>query len=79
MVTPTHPTSFLLEVEPNGLTKLEQLHLWDTKITDAGREHLTGLTNLEQIELSQTPVTDASVAELKMALPKCNVLGGRRR
>jgi len=35
--------------------------------------HLKGLTKLFHLNLSDTQVTDTGVAELKKALPKCNI------
>jgi hypothetical protein len=41
--------------------------------TDAGLEHLKGLTSLENLELHNTPITDTGLAEIKAALPTCEV------
>ena len=48
-----------------GLTKLEELSLGYTKITDAGLVHLKGLTNLEWLFLEDTQITDAGLVHLK--------------
>ena len=52
-----------------GLTKLSDLILIDTKITDAELVHLKGLTNLKYLNLRGTQVTDAGAKELQQALP----------
>jgi hypothetical protein len=54
------------------LTKLQSLNLPE-QITDAGFDHLKGLTNLTDLYLLGTQVTDAGVAELKKALPNCEI------
>ena len=56
-----------------GLTKLTALSLSATQVTDAGMVHLLGLTNLQTLNLSRTQVTDAGVAELRQALPNCEI------
>ena len=42
-------------------------------VTDAGLVHLQGMTNLTILDLRDTKVTDAGVAELKQALPNCEI------
>ena len=42
-------------------------------LTDAGLVHIKGLTKLGNLDLSFSQVTRAGVAELKKALPKCNI------
>jgi len=44
-----------------------------TQITDAGLAHLKGLTNLQELKLIYTPVTDEGIADLRRALPNCNL------
>ena len=44
------------------------------RITDAGLVHLKGLTNLLTLILTDTQVTYAGVADLKKALPNCNII-----
>ena len=56
-----------------GLTKLDQLILDDTKVTDAGLAHLKELTKLRYLSLSNTKVTDAGVKQLQQALPNCKI------
>ena len=60
-----------------NLTKLELLNLRMTPITDEGLVHIKGLANLQELDLGFTYVTDAGVAELRKALPKCSISGGR--
>jgi hypothetical protein len=49
--------------------------LWlpNTKIGDAGLEHLKGLTQLQFLALGNTAVTDAGVKKLRQALPNCKI------
>ena len=56
-----------------GLTKLEELWVDDTSVTDAGLEHLRGLTGLLVLQLEDTQVTDEGVKDLKDALPKVSI------
>lgn len=60
-------------VHLKDLLGLRQLDLRQTRVTDAGLEHLAGLKNLGQLHLNGTAVTDKGVANLKAALPKCNI------
>jgi len=48
----------------SGLTQLENLSLYATKISDAGLPSLAGLTNLKSLDLNHTAVTNAGVAAL---------------
>jgi Leucine-rich repeat (LRR) protein len=48
---------------------LRELNLANSKITDAGLEHLKGLTALKRLNLTNTGVTDAGVNSLKQSLP----------
>jgi hypothetical protein len=48
------------------LTKLEDLNLWGTAITDQGLRNLSGLTELRVLNLGATPVTDAGLEALKV-------------
>jgi hypothetical protein len=57
-----------------SLTKyLQCLDLEDTKVTDAGLEHLNGLTKLQVLNLRKTKVTDAAVKKLQQKLPNCKI------
>ena len=53
----------------------EQVHLYFgySQITDVGLKELAKLENLGSLELDKTQVTDAGVAELKKALPNCEI------
>ena len=55
------------------LPDLRELHLEDTRISDAGLEHLKGLTNLQYLYLGWTKVTHAGVKKLQQALPNCRI------
>jgi len=55
------------------MSKLQELELARTAVTDAGLVHLKGLTNLEQLWLNRTKTTDAGIANLKKSLPNCNI------
>ncbi|MGE0001095.1 MAG: P-loop NTPase fold protein [Fimbriimonadaceae bacterium] len=44
---------------------LQVLRLWETRVTDAGLEHLRGLAGLQTLDLSGTQVTDAGLEHLK--------------
>ena len=56
------------------MSKLETLDLgFCRKITDAGLVHLKGMTNLQSLDLGGTKITDAGVADLKKALPNCEI------
>ena len=52
-------------VHLNGLTKLETLNLWYTKITDTGLAYLKGMTKLKWLDLGFTGVTDAELMHLE--------------
>ena len=43
------------------------------EVLEAGLEHLKGLTNLKTLQLRSTQITDAGIAELRQALPNCNI------
>ena len=57
-----------------GLTKLRELNLRCTRVTDEGLEHLAGLTNLEALYLDATQVTDAGLRHLE-SMKKLRSLG----
>jgi hypothetical protein len=48
-----------------GLTQLQSLWLYHTKVTDEGLEHLEGLTKVQKLYLSHTQVTDVGLEHLK--------------
>ena len=60
----TKVTDTALEHWKGGLTELSFLWLSDTKVGDAGLEHLKGLTKLKWLLLSQTKVTNAGLEHL---------------
>jgi len=50
------------------------LHLENTKVTDAGLEHLEGMTGMTLLTLGDTLVTNTGVEKLQAALPKCKIM-----
>lgn len=48
-----------------GLTQLESINLYRTRVTDSGLSQLSGLANLEFLNLYGTAVTDAGLKALK--------------
>lgn len=69
-----HVTDDNLE-QLKGLTKLEGFILFGREITDAGLQQLQGLTKLTKLDLQETKVTPQGIADLKQALPKCEITG----
>lgn len=57
-----------------GLKGLQALDLANTRVTDAGLKELAGLKNLQSLILSKTKVTETGVAELKKAIPACQIV-----
>ena len=57
----------------SGLSNLKHLSLAWTRVTGTGLGALKGLKHLEQLDLSGTQVSAAQAAELKTALPKCEI------
>jgi Leucine-rich repeat (LRR) protein len=55
------------------MTNLEQLDLSCPALTDEGLRHLKSLSNLTRISITGTKVTAMGVAELKLALPNCQI------
>jgi uncharacterized protein (TIGR03067 family) len=47
------------------LSNITGLHLYDSKVTDAGLANLKGINNIEHINLSRTTTTDAGLAHLR--------------
>jgi len=65
-----------------GASHLETLHLWFTRITDAGLQDLGSLTRLRRLSIADTPITDAGLAHLqeldrleRLHLPRTEVTG----
>ena len=63
------------ELTEADLEKVTYLELIGTQFTDAGLKNLVKLKRLESLWLSDTQITDAGVAELKKALPNCEING----
>ena len=57
------------------LRHLNNIGLSGTQITDEGLEELAKLRNLTGLYLYETQVTKAGVAQLKQALPNCQIFG----
>lgn len=57
------------------LTKLEELGLGDCRVSDAGLQHLKGLTLLKTLYLNDTDVGPDGYAEIRRALPSCEIYG----
>jgi Leucine-rich repeat (LRR) protein len=57
-----------------ALPQLEWLYLSETKLTDACLKDLSAMKQLRMLYLDDTDVTANGVAELKMALPDCEVI-----
>ncbi len=55
--------------------QLTYLNLYGTKITDAGLRQLSGLSALTHLYVWQSAVTPAGIAEVRKALPGCEVDG----
>ena len=56
-----------------ALEELEVLELQGTRITDAGLQHLAGVPSLKKLLLGRTKVSAQGVAELRRALPNCEI------
>jgi len=55
-------------------SKLQGLNLLQARVTDDGLKHLTKLKKLEYLDLGSAPlVTEKGIADLKKALPKCEI------
>ena len=55
------------------MQQLISLGLEDTKITDAGLKDIAKLQNLTVLSLGNTKITDDDVAELRKAMPNCDI------
>jgi len=59
----------------HSLSRLHGLYLLGTsQITDAGLVHISAITSLERLFLGRSKVSDLGVAELKEALPNCEII-----
>jgi len=56
-----------------SLHKCLWLDLSNSRVSDAGLQHLTGLTNLERLDLRSSKVTAEGVKRLQNALPNCKI------
>jgi hypothetical protein len=56
-----------------ALSDVKWLVLMDTRITDAGLEHLKGLKKLERLDLEGSLVTEKGVETLKNSLPNAKI------
>ena len=70
---PKWPQWLLDTVGVDYFASVQMVCLNNTKVTDAGLEHLKGLTALKHVSLNNTQVTDAGVARLQKALPSCKI------
>ncbi|MEO2018583.1 MAG: hypothetical protein ABGZ53_29885 [Fuerstiella sp.] len=61
----------MAQIEVAPLTR--SLVLKTKRVMDAGVVHLKGMTHLEVLAIINTQITDAGLAELKAALPNCDV------
>ena len=59
-----------------GLVELESLNLYGTKVTPAGVGKLKDLPQLKRLYLWQTGVDEAAAAELRKAMPDCEIILG---
>ena len=56
------------------MTKLKNLWLHNTVISDKGIPDLANLKSLEQLEIYDTMITDEGVEQLQAALPQCRIV-----
>ena len=56
-----------------GLSAIQELDLSNTPVSDAGLKHLQRMSSLKRLWLINTRVTDEGIAELRAALPNCNI------
>ncbi len=60
-------------VQLKALSKLEELNLAGTKITDVGVISLKDVSTLKLLKLTRTGATEKGISALEAALPKLNV------
>jgi len=58
-----------------ALSELRYLSLGGTKVSDAGLAHLEAMPNLKWLNLRHTGITAERVAQLKKAMPNCEIFG----
>jgi Leucine-rich repeat (LRR) protein len=56
------------------LPQLSTLVLTKTGVTDAGLKHLMGIRSLKELDLRDTAITASGLADLRKALPDCEIL-----
>jgi len=56
-----------------GLSELQQLYVQETAITDDGLRILQEMKTLVTLNVRETKVTAMGVAQLKLALPDCQI------
>ncbi|MBX3447907.1 MAG: serine/threonine protein kinase [Planctomycetaceae bacterium] len=61
------------------LPDLELLLIYHTNLTDAGLADLAQCRNLRHVSVTETKVTDAGIEKLRLALPRCVIIGGDKR
>jgi hypothetical protein len=57
----------------SALKGLEKLELRSTGLTDSGLKQLAAFKQLKELKIKSQDVTEAGVADLKKALPKCDI------
>ncbi|MBW3539018.1 MAG: protein kinase [Planctomycetes bacterium] len=60
-----------------ALANLEELRAPGTEVSDAAVASLVQLTALKELDVAGTRFTHAGAAQLKAALPACDIIGGR--
>ena len=50
------------------------MSLRDPKITDEAVEHLAKISSLKRLDITGTKITDEGLAQLRDALPKCEIV-----
>jgi hypothetical protein len=56
-----------------GLNAIQELDLSNTRVSDVGLKYLKEMSSLQRLWLMNTLVSDQGVAELRAALPNCNI------
>ena len=57
------PSHVFIEKDSQG--EVVEVHLDQTRVTDAGMVHLEGMTNLQTLSLSNTDITDLGLTHIK--------------
>jgi hypothetical protein len=53
---------------------LGKLWLANLKVSDVAARHLKNLTHLKRLQISHCQISDEVIAELRQALPQCEVV-----